>query len=29
MGLKLKPRWDPVRLQYGEELHGLRFETIE
>lgn len=27
-GVKLKPSWEPVRTQYGENVYGLKFEPI-
>jgi uncharacterized OB-fold protein len=26
LGMKMKPSWEPVRVLYGEEVHGLKFE---
>jgi uncharacterized OB-fold protein len=27
-GMKLKPSWEPVRVQYGEKVYGLKLEPI-
>lgn len=27
-GIELKPSWEPVRVQYGENVYGLKFEPI-
>ncbi len=27
-GMKMKASWEPVRVQYGENVYGLRFEPI-
>ena len=27
-GMKMKVSWEPVRLQYGEHVYGLKFEPI-
>ena len=29
VGMKVKPSWEPVRVQYGEEVLGLKFEPIK
>jgi uncharacterized OB-fold protein len=28
LGMKMKPSWEPVRVQYGENVYGLKFEPI-
>ncbi|HEX2995413.1 MAG TPA: zinc ribbon domain-containing protein [Anaerolineales bacterium] len=28
-GMKMKPSWEPVRVQYGEDVYGLKFEPME
>ena len=28
LGMKVKPRWEPVRVQAGENIYGLKFEPI-
>ncbi len=28
-GMKVRPSWEPVRVQYGEDIYGLKFEPIE
>ncbi len=28
-GMKMKPSWEPVRVQHGEDVYGLKFEPIE
>jgi hypothetical protein len=28
LGMPLKPSWEPVRVQYGENVYGLKFEPI-
>ena len=27
LGMKVKPSWEPVRVQNGENIYGLKFET--
>lgn len=29
LGMKMKPTWKPVRIQYGENVYGLKFEPIQ
>jgi len=29
VGMKVKPSWEPIREQYGEDVFGLKFEPIE
>jgi uncharacterized OB-fold protein len=29
IGMKVKPSWEPVRVQYGEDVYGLKFEPME
>jgi len=28
LGMKVKPSWEPVRVQAGENIYGLKFEPI-
>ncbi len=28
-GMKMKPSWEPIRMQYGENVYGLKFEPME
>jgi uncharacterized OB-fold protein len=28
LGMKVKPSWEPVRVQNGENIYGLKFETF-
>lgn len=29
VGMKVKPTWEPIRVQYGEEVFGLKFEPVK
>jgi len=29
IGMKVKPSWEPIRVQYGEDIYGLKFEPLE
>jgi uncharacterized OB-fold protein len=29
LGMKLKPSWEPVRVQNGENVYGLKFEPMK
>jgi hypothetical protein len=29
LGMKVKPSWEPIRVQYGEVVFGLKFEPIK
>jgi uncharacterized protein len=29
LGMKMKPYWGPIRVQYGEDVYGLRLEPLE
>ncbi len=29
VGMKVKPSWEPIREQYGDDVFGLKFEPIE
>ncbi len=29
LGMKVKPSWEPVRVQYGEKIYGLKYEPVE
>ena len=29
LGMKMKPSWEPIRMQYGEAVYGLKFEPME
>jgi hypothetical protein len=29
VGMKMKPSWEPVRAQYGEDVYGLKLEPME
>ncbi|GAP15729.1 predicted nucleic-acid-binding protein containing a Zn-ribbon [Longilinea arvoryzae] len=29
LGMKVRPSWEPVRQQAGEDVYGLKFEPIE
>jgi uncharacterized protein len=29
VGMEVKPSWEPLRIQYGEEVFGLKFEPIK
>jgi uncharacterized protein len=29
IGMKVRPSWEPVRVQYGEDVYGLKFEPID
>lgn len=28
LGMKMKPSWEPIRVQYGENVYGLKFEPV-
>jgi uncharacterized OB-fold protein len=28
-GMTVKPSWEPVRVQYGEDVYGLKFEPLD
>jgi len=28
-GMMVRPAWEPIRVQYGEDVYGLKFEPIE
>jgi uncharacterized OB-fold protein len=28
LGMMMKPGWEPVRIQHGEKIYGLKFEPI-
>ncbi len=28
VGMKVKPSWEPIRVQYGEDVYGLKFEPM-
>ena len=28
LGMKMRPSWEPVRFQHGEDVYGLKFEPI-
>ena len=28
VGMKVKPSWEPIRVQYGEDVYGLKFEPV-
>ncbi len=28
-GMKMIPSWEPVRVQYGEDVYGLKFEPLK
>jgi uncharacterized OB-fold protein len=28
LGMKVKPSWEPIREQYGEDVYGLKFEPM-
>jgi uncharacterized OB-fold protein len=28
-GMKMKPSWEPIRVQYGEDVYGLKLEPVE
>ncbi len=29
LGMKMRPSWEPVRVQAGEDVYGLKFEPID
>jgi uncharacterized OB-fold protein len=29
LGMKVRPSWEPVRVQFGEDVYGLKFEPID
>jgi len=29
LGMKVRPSWEPVRVQAGEDVYGLKFEPME
>jgi uncharacterized OB-fold protein len=29
LGMKVKPGWGPVRVQYGQKVYGLKFEPVQ
>jgi uncharacterized OB-fold protein len=29
IGMKVKPSWEPIRVQYGEDVYGLKFEPVK
>lgn len=29
LGMKMRPSWEPIRVQYGEEVYGLKLEPME
>jgi uncharacterized OB-fold protein len=29
VGMKMKPSWEPIKKQYGEDVYGLKFEPME
>ncbi len=28
IGMPVKPSWEPVRIQYGEKVYGIKFEPV-
>ena len=28
LGMKVKPSWEPIRVVYGEDVYGLKFEPV-
>jgi scaffold protein (connect acetoacetyl-CoA thiolase and HMG-CoA synthase) len=28
-GMKVRPSWEPIRVQFGEDVYGLKFEPLE
>ena len=28
LGMTMQPSWEPVRVQYGENVYGLKFEPL-
>jgi uncharacterized OB-fold protein len=28
-GMQVRPSWEPVRVQYGEDVYGLKFEPLK
>ena len=29
LGMTVNPCWEPIRVQYGEDVYGLKFEPVE
>ena len=29
IGMQVKPSWEPIRVQYGEDVYGLKFEPLK
>ena len=29
VGMKVKPGWEPIRVQHGEDIYGLKFEPMK
>ena len=29
IGMRVRPSWEPIRVQYGEDVYGLKFEPME
>ena len=29
VGMSMKPSWEPIRVQYGEDVYGLKFEPMK
>jgi uncharacterized OB-fold protein len=29
LGMKVKPTWEPIRVQYGQDVYGLKFAPME
>ena len=29
MGMIMQPSWEPIRVQYGEDVYGLKFEPVD
>jgi uncharacterized OB-fold protein len=29
LGMKMRPSWEPIRVQYGEDVYGLKLEPME
>jgi uncharacterized OB-fold protein len=29
VGMKVKPSWEPIRVQHGEDVYGLKFEPLD
>jgi hypothetical protein len=29
VGMKMKTSWEPIRVQYGEDVYGLKLEPME